>query len=228
MQVSTGSPPLELRSTTCTLSSSGEQPPPRDREAAAATARTRLLDGWQAHLTAPEAVEAALRAAALRSAQLDVAAQERVLAARLCAYPLPRRITAPYARETAKALWRAVHAKKVAGDRVRASYLDSGTLAEAVRVDKSCGSLVRAAHAAGLIWLSARPGPGLAAGQAWCAEFLELCAGVRGARVLLDGHVEAALEREAGMDDAVEGIYAVQSGGGCGPHPFMTVSVSAL
>ena len=55
--------------------------------------------------------------------------------------------------------------------------------------------------------------PGLAEGWAWCLEFLEVCAGVRGAHVLVKGHLEGAFRRmnrsyEEGMCeswDEVEG-----------------------
>ena len=206
--------------------SSGEQPLTVDYDAAAAAAQAQLLSRWNAHLTARKAVSEASQGAAPRAAQLDAAARERVRAARLQSYPLPLRIAAPYMRATAGALWCAVRAQEAAGERVHNGFLP--TLAEANPVHESYGRLLWGAHAAGLHWLAWLDWPtvegnglGVAAAQAWFAQFLELCAGVRGARALFVERRNGALRHMGGISDALKGVFGELTGGGRGSSSGM-------
>lgn len=195
-------------------------------------ARAELRRQWHMHLTAREAVDAAIAAAALQSAELWAATEERMRAARLQSYPLPRRITLSYMEAAVKALSCSWRAQKIVGDRVREGFVEA--LDDVDWVQESCLSLVSAAHLAGQVKAMAHPcclaaascdsrrgcltlcachqvwavgRPSMANGQAWCLEFLEACAGVHAAQVLADGHLEGALRRVDNIDEAMDELW---------------------
>ena len=144
-------------------------------------ARQRFLRAWRGLLGAHEPSLDAQSAADDRMASLIAAAAERADAARMQTCPLPR-MTGKCMREKAAACAASMRAKTAAASRVLDSRIAAMTQARSL--ESSCASLISAAHAAGVAWLSSSGvGPGLAAGQAWCMEFVEVSVGVHGAKV---------------------------------------------
>ena len=146
-----------------------------------ATVSSRLVRMWPAIVAAHEPLGDARSATAARVADLAAAAEERAGAARLRTYPLPRRTTLAQMRKAMAARLRAARVTALAG--CNADVHLCGILKEVAGLQVSCLTLMEAAHSAGLAWLSAGQGPGLAAAQAWCKEFVEVSASVHGAHV---------------------------------------------
>lgn len=143
-------------------------------------ARQLFLRAWRGLLDAHEPCLDAQNAADEHMASLVAAAAERADAARMQSHPLPQ-MTGKSMREKAAACARYMRANTAAVTMA----LDSrdAVMTQARGLQDRCASLISAAHAAGLAWLSLGDGSGLAAGQAWCTEFIEVSAGVHGAKV---------------------------------------------
>ena len=147
-----------------------------------ASVSRRLMRMWPATMDAHEPWSGARGAAEARVAALTGAAEARLTAARLRTYSLPRRTALAQMRKAMAARLRAARTTIIAGCN---AYINlSGVVLDDVGgLQSSCTTLMEAAHAAGLSWILAGQGPGLAAGQAWCAEFVEVSASVHRADV---------------------------------------------
>ena len=194
--------------------SSRSEHPAEGRTGAEAAAATfvELVRRWPALMQALEPCEDARSAAADRAADLEQAAEGREAAALEQTYPLPRRITLAHVQATVAAGNCSLLAKREAGNKVQRSLV--GVLAEMGALQGSCAGLVDAAHAAGLAWLSAAEvAPGLEACQAWCSDFMAICAGARRAHVQAEACREGASVLTSLMDEGMEEFMSQLQGG---------------
>ena len=170
-------------------------------------ARKDFLILWRALLDAYEPSMDALGAADKRVASLVAAAVERAQAAKMRTYPLPR-MTWKCVSEKAAAWAGSAQAKTAAYSRVLDRKVAS--MRRVSSLQDSCASLIGAAHAAGLAWLSlsGETGPGLAAGQAWCAVFVGVSVGVHGASV--QALTVVLPSTEAAMDALLDELAGVK------------------
>ena len=180
---------------------------------AAAAACMGFVRRWPAVMQKLKPLEDAcglLSAAASRAAELSKAAAGQAAAARERTYPLPQHTTLDHVLASVSAGIRSARVAVRACDQERDSL--SSVLMEMDPLRASCVGLINAAHSAGLAWLSAGEGPGLEAGQAWCAEFLEVCAGLYHANVQVEVCKPAlVLVRE--MEDASAEVVTELAGG---------------
>lgn len=166
------------------------------RAEAAAAARSDLVRQWPRDMRAHELFLDAYKAAAARLANTTADAESRAAAARMLTYPLPRRVTPAVIREVTAGIARSLKSKLAAGKRAEEG-LDAVDV-EVTGLYDSCLNLIDAAHSAGLAVLALGNGPGMAAGHAWCTEFVEVCAGVQGAFVMakaMDAPRPASVDR---------------------------------
>ena len=161
----------------------------------AGVARAELVRRWPDFMTAYGPHDDASAAAAATAADLAAEAERRADAARMQTYPLPRRVTDAYLRDLWATCSRSLLTRPAANRKVIFS-LDGGPggaqglLKELRGLEDSSQSLVDTAHLAGLAWvqhgarLSIGDSPGMAAVRAWCADFVEVSAGVHEAHML--------------------------------------------
>ena len=183
---------------------------------AGAATRSEIMRLFQTIMPTFQPPDNARSAAAALAPEEVAAAAEQAAAASMQTYPLPRRITPKYRRATAREACRSVQCDAL--DKAQKSRV-GGVLAEVARLDTSC---IAAAHAAGLSWLALGTGPGLAAGQAWVAELVEVAAGMQGGQ-------ERALAILRNMRDVSGGIRARNrelDGGRRVQAPVQTCSVN--
>ena len=134
---------------------------------------------WQGAMVVLQPPDNACTAAVAAKAEDVAGVVERASAARVQAYPLPRRITPAYIRARTE---EAVHSLQLTVLEKGCLRSVDSVLAELVRLMAGGEAAVMKAHTAGLGYLASGSGPSLAAGQSCVEYFLDVAASMHDAQ----------------------------------------------